>query len=355
MDKDLEYQYLSQVFGSSCARQFEPGERPDFTLKLSGDSVLGVEITSVFASNSAAKLARSRDYYDALLRNPSRVHRGDVGQIDVLENATLTFGDNEVTTNVLQYKVPSILSMLERLKELIIRKSLKLREYRKRCVTIDLIIADEDGTLYWQNPSHFRIWLSHFLPRATLLESGFREIYLNIPTLELGEVSVALKGSLFTSDFHAFINLTRDSWHPIAVLCECLRLSGYGDAHVLRVGDVHYFRHDAWVVEHQGETFTARDMRLDLRHDPHPTLDELSALSAAHVKAEADHLVAKRSTTLGGAGLLLVEEGSKRVRRLESQPHFVATPRLELWTGSEASATVDGPILDDGSEGFGEG
>lgn len=342
MDKDLEYQYLSQVFGSSSARQFEQGERPDFTFKLSDGSVLGVEITSVFASNSAAKLARSLGYSDALLRDPSRLHRADQGQIDVLENATVAIGQSKVTGNVLKYKVPSILNMLERLKELIIHKSRKISEYRGRCATIDLIVADDDGTLYWQHPSLFRLWLSHFLPRATLLDSEFREIYLNIPTLELGDVAVAMKGSLFVSDFHSFTNLTRDSLHPIAVLCECLRLSGYGDAHVLRLGDVHYFRRNAWVIEHQGETFTARDMRLDLRHDPQPTLEELSARWPARVKVEAAHLVKKRSATLGGAGLLLVEEGSNRLRRREGQPHFVATPRLKLWTGQEASAKLAG-------------
>lgn len=347
MDKNLECQYLAQVFGSSCAKQFVPGERPDFTLALSDGSVLGVETTSVFASNSAAKLIRLPDYRKTLLRDPSRLHRRDRGHVEVLENAKLTLGENEVTANILRYEVPSMFGMLERLKELINSKSRKLVEYRKRCVAVDLIIADEQGTLCWQQPEHFRVWLSHFLPRETLLESGFREIYLTTPTVELGIVSVALKGSLFTSDVHTFINLALNSLQPTEVLCACLSRSGYGDAHVSLVGDVHHFRRGAWVVEHRGDAITTGDMRLDLRHDLHPTLDSLSAHFSTLVKAEAEHFVAKRSSTLGGAGLLLVNEGAEPLRRREGKPHFLPPPRLQMWTGSISSTrTLPGRTIE---------
>lgn len=347
MDKEDEFQHLSQVFGSSCARRFVPDESPDFTLVLSSGLVLGVEVTSFFASNSAAKLAKQHSYRDDLLKDANRLHRRDSGYIEVLENAKLTLGEKSLATDALRLTYPSMLETLERLKKQIAGKSEKLREYEKRCLVVDLVIADDEGALYWQGPENFRIWLSHFLPRATVLESGFREIYLTTSTPELGRVTVALRGSLLASDFHVFSSLVRNSTQASAVLFECLRMSGYGAVHVSNFGEVTYLRYGAWLLEHRCETFTAFDLRLGLGSDSNPTLDELATNISVEARAEAQHLVIKRSSMLGGAGLLLVEDQSETsrsagpARELKTvaadQPSFIPQPSLKLWLGQRPS------------------
>jgi hypothetical protein len=343
VDKRIELWHLSKVFGTKTAELFDPGEQPDFTLRTPDGLVLGVEVTSIFPSNAAAKLKMDREYFDALIRDPSRLHRKDRGDVDVLENARLTFGDKEVTANILRSKVPAMLEMLDRLKRLIDHKSKKLPEYLKRCDVVDLIIADESGCLYWQEPFAFRAWLSHFLPKDSVMSSGFREIYLIFPTRELGEVSIGLRGSLLASELLAHINFASDSRELIPVVCACLSRSGFDDVHLSLVGDFYFFRQGPWAVEYRGETFSVRDLRLDLREDPNLKLSEVVGDFPQFVWSQAEQVREARAAKVVGVGVLLIQNTTDEHGHRWAytggnvvMPELPA-PRLTVWKGSPRS------------------
>jgi hypothetical protein len=336
VDKKLECHHLSEVFGTLLANQFSSSESPDFIYGTPSGATLGVEATSIYSSNTAAKLARNRDYEQALLRDPSSIHRKDQGRVDVLEDAMLAFGDQQITASLLRYEVPSMVEMLERLKDLILAKERKLVEYKKRCNVVDLIVADDQGIFYWQTPQHFTTWLTRFLPRQPVLQSGFREIYLNTSTIEHGKVSAPLKGSLFASDVQAFRQLIGQTQDGIALLCACMHLAGYGDAHLSRHGDAYYVRFGAWLLELNADMFSVGDLRLDLRDDPHPTLRMIDAHIPASLKEQAKRLVAERPTVNGVKGLLLVGSGEASPVETEDPDEMVTVTFEELPEDSEA-------------------
>lgn len=339
MDKQLELRYLSRVFGVSLAKRFDFGERPDFTISISPDSILGVEVTGIFASNSAAKLARNRGYYENLLKAPEVMHRNDREDLEVLQDAVLEIGESRIQTNLVRIKVPSMIQMLSQLGDLISLKSKKIDEYRKRCKVVDLIIEDEEGVLYWQEPSLFRIWLSHFVPRAAILSSGFREIYLSTRTIELGLVSVPLKGSLFVSDFHALVDQVGRSSASLSMLLACLTKRGYGVAQVSVDRSVCYLRAGAWVVEYRREKFDVRDVRFMLDEDPNPRLSDIVRSYPTELMAEAERMCSLAVEAVGGAGLLIVDADAQEItRKTVSAGRLPYATRHLLWMGESKSS-----------------
>src|SRR5450759_553280 len=98
MDKHREQIQLRKVFGlRSSEAQYH--ERPDFLLKVNGCPTLGIEVTTVYASNADAKLKLIPGYSASLINKTQSVHKADIGHLRV-EDATLLNPDGSVVDEI---------------------------------------------------------------------------------------------------------------------------------------------------------------------------------------------------------------------------------------------------------------
>ena len=264
---------------------------------------LGVEVTSTYSSNSAAKLLQIPSYAQEISADPSTIHKKDVGQLEVLQGVTLSREGQTITTNLVMEKVPAMPELLQRLGELIAGKEAKLREYRRRCSVVDLIIADAQGQFHWRSPIQFAVWLRNFLPKDRILRGGFREIYINTVALDVGPVSAALKGSLFYNDCVAYLELIREQKLSDRYFFGCLSLDGYGDASVVRFGGHNFARYGPWIFDGS----VVQDIRQDLRDEAGPRLEQVFSSSDAEDRAKMRELVDRRKDLFVKCGVLLAE------------------------------------------------
>jgi len=234
MDKQRERTQLRRVFGQRASAALDH-ERPDFLLKIGGLTTLGIEVTTVYASNADAKLKLIPGYSESLINKSRRVHQADTSDLRV-EDATLLNPDGSVIdriTGIFQ-EMPSNKTAYELLFSKIDEKQEKIDEYMSVCDEIDLII--EDGSNLFRHQSHEEFYrLFHNLaPRSKLIRSRFREIHLVTSTVGPQGVFVPLVANIFFADCLAYEHLLkshmesdRASREIFQVLAACLWHDGY--------------------------------------------------------------------------------------------------------------------------------
>jgi hypothetical protein len=302
MDKAIERKHLVRAFGKELANVFVDSESPDFLLTTLSGRTLGVEVTSTYSSNTAAKLMQVPNYLEEITSNPSAIHRKDVGQLEVLQGMTLSHEGQSITGNLVRQTVAPMRELLQRLIELIGGKEAKLDEYRRQSDVVDLVVADDQGQFHWPSELFFAVWLRDFFPKETILASRFREIYLNTVELSLGQVSAALKGSLFLNDCVAYSQLTRQQKLSDLHFFGSLALDGYGDATVANVMGNRLVRYSPWVFDES----TIVDIRQDLRDDAGQKLKQVVASATPEELEKIRRLIDARRSLLIHCGVLLV-------------------------------------------------
>lgn len=234
MDKQRERAQLLKVFGLR-ANDAQDHERPDFLLKMDGGATLGVEATTVYASNADAKLKLIPGYTESLISKSRRVHRADTAHLRV-EDATILKPDGTVVDKVVGIfqEMPSKKTAYELLFAKIDEKHQKIDEYLTSCDEVDLIV--EDGSNLFRHQSHEEFYkLFHALaPRSNLIKSRFREIHLITNTIGLQTVYIPLIANVFFADCFAYehllqpsIQADRPSREIFQVLAACLWHDGY--------------------------------------------------------------------------------------------------------------------------------
>jgi hypothetical protein len=210
MEKDAERKNLVKVFGD-WADHARDHERPDFLLATPSGETLGVEVTSIYSSNSDAKLKRLDGYSEALLTRTRGVHRADQRELRV-DDITLLHPDGGVVDTVaaIIQKMPSPVECMRLLFARIAEKEAKIPDYLQSCARIDLIIADESSLFRHRTHEDFYRRNQLLVPRRRLLSSPFREIYLVTGTFDLKEVWIPLIGNAFASDCYAYLSLLSD-------------------------------------------------------------------------------------------------------------------------------------------------
>lgn len=234
MDKQRERAQLIKVFGlrSSDAQDHE---RPDFLLKTDSGKTLGVEATTVYASNADAKLKLIPGYTESLISRSRRVHRADTAHLRV-EDATILNPDGSVVDKVVGIfqEMPSKKTAYELLFTKIDEKHQKIDEYLTSCDEVDLIV--EDGSNLFRHQTHEEFYkLFHALaPRSILVKSRFREIHLITSTIGLQTVYIPLIANVFFADCFAYehllqpsIEADRPSREIFQILAACLWHDGY--------------------------------------------------------------------------------------------------------------------------------
>lgn len=264
MEKHAERANLVKVFGD-WAENARDHERPDFLLATPSGESLGVEVTSIYSSNSDAKVKRLDGYSEALLKRTLGVHRADQHNLQV-DDITLLHSDGSVvdTVTAIIQKMPSPVECMRLLFARIADKQDKIADYLQACARIDLIIADESSLFRHRAHEDFYRRNQPLVPRKRLLSSPFREIYLVTGTLDLQEVWVPLIGNALASDCYAYLSLLSDemSQSEDAIqnkLTAALLNDGHARVKVSRSNEgISYFT-GAWEVFIDDERFALRD------------------------------------------------------------------------------------------------
>lgn len=234
MDKQRERAQLTKVFGP-CSSDAQDHERPDFLLKTDGGATLGIETTSVYASNADAKLKLIPGYTESLISRSRRVHRADTAHLRV-EDATILNPSGSVVDEVVGIfqEMPSKKAAYELLFAKIDEKHQKIDEYLASCDEIDLIV--EDGSNLFRHQTHEEFYKPFYAlaPRSSLIKSRFREIHLITNTIGLQTVYIPLIANVFFADCFAYerllqpsIEVDRPSREIFQLLAACLWHDGY--------------------------------------------------------------------------------------------------------------------------------
>jgi hypothetical protein len=77
MDKAQEFQHVLAIYGNG--RTFDPvlKDPPDFSYRRDGRTVLGVEVTELFSSESDARLKKVGGYWLSLIDGGDFIHKED--------------------------------------------------------------------------------------------------------------------------------------------------------------------------------------------------------------------------------------------------------------------------------------
>lgn len=244
MDKAQELQHVLAVYGDRLPFDPVAKEPPDFSYRRNGRTVLGVEVSELFSSESHARLRRVDGYSLSLIDGGEFIHRDDP---EVLKVAPFELMGPDGTlkgraTGILM-ELPPFPRRVELLGDLIKRKEVDLAAYAKRWPRVDLVIEDGSSLFAFQEFSHFFGPFSRCVDREMLIRSRFREIFLL--TYEKGQrVQLPLRLNLFAEDAFVIESLlveerqddsAEDRQHSFRILAHCLSELGYGSLHAVTV------------------------------------------------------------------------------------------------------------------------
>lgn len=193
--KARERAVFDAVYHGRMPADITPGERPDFTARVSDQATpFGVEIVDFFDSESEARLQRVPRYLDELLDHGRFRHKVDrcelvVDKVSVIDaNGTTKYADIPAVIR----EVPSLGECSRKLAKLIAEKNAKLRSWPVRLAHVNLVIADRTGLLrHLGAASFYGVYYAAAL-REAARRSEFREIYF-LTTFKSGEAFVPLK------------------------------------------------------------------------------------------------------------------------------------------------------------------
>lgn len=287
MDKDAERAELRRVFGSA-ADTAVTHERPDFLLPRASAGLLGVEVTSLYASNPDAKLKLLPGYAMSLIDRTAKVHRADRSHIRV-EDVTITHKDGSVVDTVtgLIQELPSPTQSYGLLSAAIAEKEAKIFDYRQACPEVDLIIKDGSNLFRHDTYEDYYRRFHALAPKAQLLSTAFREIHLITITEGQRSVFIPLVANLLFADCYGYMHLIRrqrprkyhDGRTLFQLLGACLRLEGYGRLRVTSGRDFVGISCGAWEIHYSDAGIALRDWGLQQAAYGGESLD--SALSDA--------------------------------------------------------------------------
>ena len=153
MDKTEERKLFEAIIPTEWIGDAISSESPDFLCRDEHGPFLGVEVTEVFPSDSAARLEKIPNYCLDILSSRRYRHSDDLTQIPVEKITFKTDGIEHVVDAVVRKPLP-IGDALDKLIECIEKKSLKLPLYNKNVEATDLIIADRGGLFKWFKFNH---------------------------------------------------------------------------------------------------------------------------------------------------------------------------------------------------------
>lgn len=312
MEKADERRQLRRIFGA-LSDSFRDFERPDFLYDLSSSRVLGVEVTSFYASNADAKLKQIPGYASSLIDRSRRPHRGDVRDLQV-DEVTLLNPDGSVVdrlTAVIQ-EMPSAAERVDLLFTRIADKESKIDEYLRSSDQVDVVLLDASNLFHHETHEQFYRLFNPLAPKERIVSSRFREINLLTTTSKQTYVYIPLVANTFFADCFAYehllkseIDAGRSSREIFQLLAACLLHEGYSRVKVSAgKGGVGFFC-GAWEIFYAEDGKKLRDW--NLLGDPHPgeSLEEAIADASTEVLELAGSLAPKRRSLFSAVDVRL--------------------------------------------------
>ncbi|MFO6419117.1 hypothetical protein ACLBKS_02815 [Hylemonella sp. W303a] len=266
MQKAEERLQLQRVFGSD-ATSAQDFERPDFLLKTPDNSLLGIEVTNLYSSESDAKLKRLPGYSDSLLSRSRPVHQADMRTLRV-DELTILNADGSIVDKVtgIVQKFRSPAETMNLLLQRIAEKESKFPEYQQSCNEADLIITDQSHLFHHESGERFYKIFQPLFPRKRLIASPFREIHLVTTTTFQKGIRIPLIANVFIADCLAYEHLLlpeldegRPSNEILQLLAACLWQDGYTRVRVSSEGASTGFHCGAWELFYGEDVKAFRD------------------------------------------------------------------------------------------------
>jgi hypothetical protein len=207
--KDHERQLFDYVYGDHKELSVHPSESPDFLCELNGDTVLGVEITEYFDSESTARLRKISSYPLEMVTAKRCRHRDDKKKLRI-ENVTyMPKGDKsnarEVTAIV--HRPSSLRERLARLATIVSTKSAKYPTYCKKAPATDLVVYDPDHAFRFDDFQQLYLPITKSDVRRCVITAPFREVFLVTERASHGLVCIPLRAIAFVEEVFVFQRL----------------------------------------------------------------------------------------------------------------------------------------------------
>lgn len=282
MRKTEERLQLQRVFGSDAATA-QDFERPDFLLKTPANTLLGIEVTDLYSSESDAKLKRLPGYTDSLLSKSRSVHQADIGTLQV-DELTILNADGSVADKVtgIVQKFRSAAETMDLLLQRIAEKESKFSEYRQNCNEADLVITDQSHLFHHESGEWFYKLFQPLFPRKRLIASPFREIHLATTTTFQSGIRIPLIANVFIADCLAYEHLLlpevdagRPSNEIFQLLAACLWHDGYARVKISSDDASTGFHCGAWELFYGEDVKAFRDWVIPRTSYPGKSLQEV--------------------------------------------------------------------------------
>lgn len=318
MNKTDERRQVQKVFGTAAASAATEFERPDFLLETPCQRTLGVEVTGIYANNADAKLKQIPTYALGLIDGIQRVHRADQGMFKV-EEATLQDKDGNFKAKVMGIfqEMPSMKERVEILFAKISEKEAKAHEYLQSCDDVDLIVLDGSNLFFHETHEQFYRPFYALMPKADLLRTPFREIYLMTTTKDSKEVFFPLLANAFIADCFAYehmlkpeIEAHRPAREVFELMAACLYQEGHHRAKVLANDQGIGFFYGAWEMHYGDERKNIRDWMLPHESYKGKTLGEALTDVSPDLLNKAHTLVASRASVFAAVEVRLAAHGA---------------------------------------------
>lgn len=240
MDKQAELKLFRYIYGQDKDWNIIPYESPDFLCDRDGTRILGVEVTKLWHTESAARLKNLEGYALDLLDGGKYRHKNDKNnlKVDIVKYTPQGEEDKAKEINAIIYEMPNFKERVSLLEVAIKSKEDKASTYITTCPVVDLIIEDASSLFWFEKYENIFHPISRFVNRSSIINSSFREIFVITQTKENKKVYIPLKLNLFAEDIAIFEKFVVDSGNfhgsgrggkAFKVVLYCLFLSSYGN------------------------------------------------------------------------------------------------------------------------------
>jgi hypothetical protein len=204
--KDRERAILQLVYDPNQFATVCESEKPDFKLRHhKEDKFFGVEITEFYLFESDARIKSIPGYLSELFAGGKPRHRDDVDSLKVTKARLRRSGESrEELIDAIVRELLEVSAYVRMIAAAIERKDQKLISYESGLDHVNLIVLDHSHRFRTLSPEYF---YSFFFTQdlcATLVQTGFREVFFVTVFKEQGRVYIPLKLLFLLAHFYMF-------------------------------------------------------------------------------------------------------------------------------------------------------
>jgi len=298
--KAEERALLTQVFGQRAAEAAQDSERPDFLLATGDNQRLGIEVTSIYAHLSDARLRNVPGYSMGLIDQTIQPHRLDQNALKVSETVLEKQNGEKIKMIGIFQEKPSLRESYQILLAKIAEKEAKAPDYLRQCDMADLIVLDGSLLFFHLKDESFQQSYLTLVSREQIIATPFREIHLVTRNEEQQDIVIPLVTTWFVADCYAYAHLL--SKYPkempaadkARLITACMHAHGYRRAKVAVYDQGLGFLYGAWEIYFLRGKCDIRDWTAPHENYPGAPLEKALADSDGIDRSLVDELMVQR-------------------------------------------------------------